>query len=100
MLRQRIMTAVIAVVLLLAVLYAAPPVLARTVIAALFVAAAWEWSGFLGVSTAQRWVYVGLIAVLEAGDTAELNQQLDGIADLHGVERTTSSVILETKLIR
>lgn len=41
-----------------------------------------------------------LIAVLEAGDTAELNQQLDGIADLHGVERTNSSVILETKLIR
>ncbi len=65
-LRQRILTAVVAVVLLVAVLYAAPPILARTVIAALFVAAAWEWSGFLGVSEALRWVYVGLIAALEA----------------------------------
>ncbi|MEM7501424.1 MAG: phosphatidate cytidylyltransferase [Pseudomonadota bacterium] len=65
MLRQRILTAVIAVVLLLAVLYAAPPVLARTVIAGLFVAAAWEWSGFLGATPTVRWVFVGLIAALE-----------------------------------
>ena len=41
-----------------------------------------------------------LIAVIEAVNTARLNQVLDKIGDLKGVERTNSSVILETKLER
>ena len=41
-----------------------------------------------------------MIAVVEAHDTAELNQVLDSIANLEGVERTNSSVILETKVLR
>ena len=48
MLRQRIITAVIAGVALLAVLFAAPTDLARGVIAILLMIGAWEWSGFLG----------------------------------------------------
>lgn len=65
MLKQRIMTAIVAVVLLLAVLFVAPIGLARAVIAMVFLAAAWEWSGFLGVSgSALRATYVALFAAL------------------------------------
>ena len=66
MLRQRVLTAVVAVVVLLLVLYPAPPVLARAVIAALFLAAAWEWGGFLMPrSTTLRATFVALIALGE-----------------------------------
>lgn len=41
-----------------------------------------------------------LIAVLKAESLSQLNQTLDYIAELEGVERTNSSVILETKLRR
>lgn len=41
-----------------------------------------------------------LIAVIQAESTAKLNQVLDQIGDLEGVERTNSSVILETKFNR
>lgn len=62
MLRQRVVTAVIAVLVLLLVLYAAPPALARVVIVALFAVAAWEWSGFLsGAEPPKRYAYVGLM---------------------------------------
>ena len=44
MIRQRIITGVIAAVLLLGLLFAAPTEVTRIVIAALFVVAAWEWS--------------------------------------------------------
>ena len=41
-----------------------------------------------------------LIAVIEAKDPTRLNQVLDQIGDLEGIERTNSSVILETKFDR
>ncbi len=41
-----------------------------------------------------------MIAVVAARSTSELNHLLDNIAALHGVVRTNSSVILETKLRR
>ena len=64
MLKQRLLTAVIAVVVLLSVLFVAPPWLARLTIGALFVAAAWEWSGFFpGRPPAGRWLYVAIVAL-------------------------------------
>ena len=39
-----------------------------------------------------------LIAIVSAGNTEKLNRTLDEIANLDGIERTNSSVILETKI--
>ncbi len=41
-----------------------------------------------------------MIAVVRAESTEELNQVLDDIANLPGIERTNSSVLLETKFVR
>ena len=41
-----------------------------------------------------------LIAVVSASSTVELNSLLDRIADMPGIERTNSSVILETAFSR
>lgn len=41
-----------------------------------------------------------IIAVLEAEDSAQLNELIDEIGLLQGVERTTTSVILATKVER
>ncbi len=68
MLKQRILTALVAVLLLLAVIFLTPPPLARLIIAALFVFAAWEWSGFLGLKAAAgKIAFVAGIAALEGG---------------------------------
>jgi phosphatidate cytidylyltransferase len=67
MLKTRIITAVISLVMLGAVLFVLPPVAAALVIAFLVLAGAWEWSGFLGLSTsAARYIYVVLIGGLMA----------------------------------
>lgn len=67
MLKQRIITALSAVAVLLVVLFLLPPVAAKGFIAALMLAAAWEWSGFLQLpNRSLRFVYVGLIAALLA----------------------------------
>jgi phosphatidate cytidylyltransferase len=67
MLRQRIITALIAGVLLLVVLFVLPGEAARVVIAALFVSAAWEWSGFLSFSTTPgRLAYTAAVAIIQA----------------------------------
>jgi phosphatidate cytidylyltransferase len=64
MLRQRVITAVIALTLLLLVLFAIPGSLAKLVIAAVIVAGAWEWSGFLDASSrGARIAYVVVVAV-------------------------------------
>jgi phosphatidate cytidylyltransferase len=64
-LKERVITALIAVAVLLLVLFALPRAAAQAVIALLILAGAWEWSGFLGsVSTPIRAMYVGLVAVL------------------------------------
>jgi phosphatidate cytidylyltransferase len=63
MLKQRIITAVIALVALALVLFVFPPLAAELVIAAVILAGAWEWSGFLQAKTpATRIFYVIFIA--------------------------------------
>ena len=65
MLGQRVLTALIAVVLLLSLLFFAPPFVVRIVIALLFAAAAWEWSQFLDTTShGVRLLYVALVVVL------------------------------------
>lgn len=65
MLRQRIITAVTALLILLAVLFYLPQAVTRGVIAALMLAAAWEWAGLLSLQGAlQKLVYVFLVAVV------------------------------------
>jgi phosphatidate cytidylyltransferase len=67
MLKQRVVTALIAVAALLLVLFALPQAAAQLVVAALVLAGAWEWSGFLGTpSNVLRALYVIFIAVLMA----------------------------------
>ena len=67
MLKQRVVTAVIAIVVLALVLFVVPPLYAELVIALVVLAGAWEWSGFLGtVSIAIRILYVIFIASLMA----------------------------------
>jgi phosphatidate cytidylyltransferase len=64
-LKERVITALIAVAVLLLVLFVLPQAAAEVVIGLLILAGAWEWSGFLGSrSTALRAGYVILIAVL------------------------------------
>jgi phosphatidate cytidylyltransferase len=63
MLKQRIITAIIALAILAIVLFALPVVAARAVIAAIIVAGAWEWGGFLFAGrTALRLVYLVFVA--------------------------------------
>ncbi len=65
MLKLRVLTAVVALGALLVVLFVLPPAIAQGVFAALILAGAWEWSGFLRPEKAAvRFVYVGLIAAL------------------------------------
>ena len=67
MLKIRIVTAIIALVILGAVLFVLPPAVSSLVIAFLVLAGAWEWSGFLGLSaTTGRYLYVVLIGGLMA----------------------------------
>jgi phosphatidate cytidylyltransferase len=77
MLRQRVMTAIAALALLLVVLFVLPPVAVKVVFALLILTGAWEWSGFLKLaSTVSRVVYVGMIAALLASFTV----LADGVA--------------------
>jgi phosphatidate cytidylyltransferase len=67
MLKQRVMTAAVALIVLMLVLFVLPQPAARMVIAVLIVASAWEWSGFLGLAgTSGRLVYVAGMTVLQA----------------------------------
>ena len=68
--RQRVITAVIALLLLLLVLFVVPPWAAQVVITAVILAGAWEWSAFLGASgNGVRIAYVSAIGVLLAAVT-------------------------------
>lgn len=63
--KQRIITAVVALLVLLAVLFLVPPAVAQVVITVLILAGAWEWSAFLADGASRfRAVYVLLIAIL------------------------------------
>jgi phosphatidate cytidylyltransferase len=68
--KQRVITAVVALLLLIIVLFAVPPFVAQVVITAVILAGAWEWSAFFGASgNGVRIVYVGGIGVLLAAVT-------------------------------
>jgi phosphatidate cytidylyltransferase len=68
--KQRVITAVIALLLLTIVLFFVPPMVAQVVIIAVVLAGAWEWSAFLGTSgNGMRIVYVCGIGVLLAAVT-------------------------------
>lgn len=65
MLKQRILTAIVALTVIAVVLFVLPVLFARIFIAALFVAAAWEWAGFLFADNqARKLIYVGFVASL------------------------------------
>ena len=62
MLRTRIITAVIALLILGTVVFVLPPDAVKVVIGLLVLAGAWEWSGFLGLSSKSlRLLYVAII---------------------------------------
>jgi phosphatidate cytidylyltransferase len=68
--KQRVITALIALLALLAVLFYAPQEIALGVIVIVMLAGAWEWSAFLGdVGRATRIAYVAIIAGLLAAVT-------------------------------
>lgn len=68
--KQRIITAAIAIFVLLIVLFVLPETITKAVIAIVILAGAWEWSAFLGVSAgAGRLSYVAGIATLIAAVT-------------------------------
>ena len=68
--KQRIITAVIALLALLLVLFHAPQEIALAVIILVMLAGAWEWSPFLGSSSFPvRAAYVAIIGALLAGAT-------------------------------
>jgi phosphatidate cytidylyltransferase len=66
MLRKRILTALVALIVLAIVLFVLPAIAARVFIAILILAAAWEWGGFLfkGAQALPRLGYVAFIGVL------------------------------------
>lgn len=65
MLKQRFITAVIALVVLLVVLFVVPAPVAAVAFVAIILLGAWEWSGFLQASGIMvRYVYIALIASL------------------------------------
>jgi phosphatidate cytidylyltransferase len=68
MLKQRILTALVALIVVAGALLFLPTWATRLIIAALMVVAAWEWSGLLPgqPQPAQRTMYVGLIVMLVA----------------------------------
>ncbi len=68
MLKQRILTAIVALIALSVVLFVVPEPVARAVIAALLLSGAWEWGGLIGDGgTATR---VGFAAVVAASMVA------------------------------
>jgi phosphatidate cytidylyltransferase len=72
--KQRIITAVIALTVLGVLLFAMPPVVVQIAIGLLVLAGAWEWSGFLGRSTvAARVPYVVLIGLFMIGSVMYLS---------------------------
>ena len=66
--KQRIITAVIALLALMLVLFVVPSQVAKAVIVAVILAGAWEWSAFLNLTgNAVRIAYVlGIAALLAA----------------------------------
>ena len=75
MLRQRVLTAIVALAVLAVVLFVVPAVVARTIIMLLMLGAAWEWSGFIfKPQEKRRTLYVLFIAILLALVFFELHE--------------------------
>ena len=67
MLRQRVLTAIVALSVLSVVMFVVPAIVARMVITLLMLGAAWEWSGFIfGKENLRRIIYLLFIAILIA----------------------------------
>lgn len=65
--KQRVLTAIVALLVLGVLLFAMPPLVVHIALGALVVAGAWEWSGFLGSThSGVRIAFVGMIAALLA----------------------------------
>lgn len=81
MLKQRVVTAIVALSVLAVVMFAVPVIIARIAIALLMLGAAWEWSGFIFSNENKgRYVYLLFIAILMAVIFVELpNAGLVGI---------------------
>jgi phosphatidate cytidylyltransferase len=78
-LKERVITALIAVAVLLLVLFVLPRAAAQAVIALLILAGAWEWSGFLDSSSTQvRAFYTVVVGVL-MGLVTWLAPQINGL---------------------
>ena len=76
MLRQRIFTAIIALSVLGIALFVVPPWVTRIVIAAMFLAGAWEWGGFLfQQSRVGRSVYVVFVGILIGALYSQMQNQ-------------------------
>ncbi len=67
MLKQRVLTAIVALAVLAVVMFVVPAVVARIAITFLMLGAAWEWSGFIfSQENKRRFFYVLFIAILIA----------------------------------
>lgn len=78
MLKTRIITAIISLLVLGAVLFVVPPEAMPVVFGLLVLAGAWEWSAFLGLTaTPVRLVYVALIAALASLVLFQYPHQID-----------------------
>jgi phosphatidate cytidylyltransferase len=62
-LKQRVLTAVLLVIVLLGVMLGLPPVATVWLITALVLVGAWEWAAFIGGGAATRAVFTGVIAL-------------------------------------
>jgi len=81
MLRQRVLTAIVALSILAVVVFVVPAIVTRTVITLLMLGAAWEWSGFIfSKESKRRFVYVLFIAILIAA--IYLNLPDAGLVDI------------------
>ena len=81
MLRQRVLTAIVALSILTVVMFVVPAIVTRTVITLLMLGAAWEWSGFIfSKENKLRFVYVLFIAILIAA--IYLNLPDAGLVDI------------------
>jgi phosphatidate cytidylyltransferase len=80
MLKTRIITAVISLVILMTVLFVVPAVVAELFIAVLILVGAWEWSCFLNIkSNGGRYLYTAVIAALMAVTVSVLATYTDQI---------------------
>ena len=73
MLKQRVVTAIVALSVLAVVMFVVPVIIARIAIALLMLGSAWEWSGFIFSNENKgRYVYLLFIAILMAVIFVEL----------------------------